>query len=159
MSKSLTYSNINEFLTYSPETGALTRNFHWNPRHKEDMKIGSLDNYGYIKLNVSGVRHGAHQVAWYIMTGTWPSSEIDHINGIPSDNRWVNLRMVTHQENLANRANLGKNNKSGFVGVSFDSSRNKYRAYHTVFGKQKLIGRFETAEEAAEARRDYLHHL
>ncbi len=104
-------------------------------------------------------RYKMHRLAFLYMTGEWPEKDIDHINGDTSDNRWCNLRDVAHQENLGNRSNLTKTNKTGHVGVCFDSKRNKYKAYHTTFGKQKLIGRFDTIEAAAEARRSYLYHL
>jgi HNH endonuclease len=33
------------------------------------------------------------------MTGKWPNSEINYINGKPSDTRWANLREVTSSQN------------------------------------------------------------
>lgn len=42
-------------------------------------------------------------------------------------------------------------------GIIFDKGRKKYRAYANVNGKNKFIGRYDTIEEAKEARK--LHSL
>lgn len=76
---------------------------------------------------------------------------IDHINHIKHDNRKSNLRIVTSSEN---RINIGirSNNKSGVTGVTFDVTRNKWRSYLNINGKQIYLGRFDTIEEAKKAR-------
>jgi DNA-binding XRE family transcriptional regulator len=48
---------------------------------------------------------------------------------------------------------LSTRNKSGVKGVSFDKERNKWVAQIKVGGKSINLGRYETLEEAAEARR------
>lgn len=45
-------------------------------------------------------------------------------------------------------------NKSGHTGVCFDSSRNNWRAFLTVNGKQLSIGAYPTYEEACKAREE-----
>ena len=86
---------------------------------------------------------------------------VDHINGDPLDNRRSNLRFCTHAENSRNRR-AGKNNKSGFKGVyrqlgyKLDSGGWKQKpawvASININGKQTIIGRFSTLEDAARAR-------
>lgn len=44
---------------------------------------------------------------------------------------------------------------SGAIGVSFDNDRMKYRAYIVVNGKYKTIGRYNTKDQAIEARIEY----
>jgi hypothetical protein len=72
---------------------------------------------------------------------------IDHINGIRDDNRWINLRTATRQENCYNR---GKqlNNKSGYKGVSWNNSRSKWVAQIVINGKKKHLGLFIAKEQA-----------
>ena len=48
--------------------------------------------------------------------------------------------------------NLNSNNTSGFRGVSYDKSRNKWRAYIKLKYKIKELGRFDTLEEAIKIR-------
>jgi hypothetical protein len=76
---------------------------------------------------------------------------IDHINGNPLDNRKINLRLCTTQENQRNRKSNETNKKiSKYKGVS--KSLNKYwRSYIYLNGKQINIGSFKTEIEAAQA--------
>ena len=75
---------------------------------------------------------------------------VDHRNGDSTDNRRSNLRLATLSENNRNMG-LSSRNTSGFKGVSYYASRNKYRAYIKLNGNRKHLGYFETAEDAAEA--------
>ena len=47
-----------------------------------------------------------------------------------------------------------KNNSSGYKGVSFDKSRNKWVAYINIHDKRIFLGRFATLEEATECRKN-----
>lgn len=75
--------------------------------------------------------------------------EVNHLNGNKLDNRRENLRIGTHQENawgfLPARAS------SGYRGVSWDKSRNKWRAQCGRDGKMYMAGRFERLEDAVAA--------
>ena len=73
----------------------------------------------------------------------------DHINGNKLDNRRENLRICTQQQNTWNQKPYGK---SGVVGVWFDKARNKYVAHIGGNGKKTTIGRYNTLEEAIDAR-------
>ena len=74
---------------------------------------------------------------------------IDHIDNNTSNNNVKNLRWCSQKDNLYNQDKY-KNNTSGYKGVSFDKSANKYKAYISINGKDKNLGRFETAEEASK---------
>lgn len=43
-----------------------------------------------------------HQIAFACMTGQWPLGVVDHVNGDRQDNRWSNLRDVSHRSNMLN---------------------------------------------------------
>jgi hypothetical protein len=79
----------------------------------------------------------------------------DHINGNKLDNRRSNLRSVPQYINMQNR-DKQKNNKSGFKGVFFDKCRNKYVASIVINGKTVFRKRFQTLNEAAEARLSFM---
>jgi hypothetical protein len=51
---------------------------------------------------------------------------------------------------------LNKANSSGYSGVSFHKGKQKWRAYIVIDGKQKQIGFFFSAEEAAVAYNNYV---
>lgn len=89
--------------------------------------------------------------------------EIDHINGNGLDNRKCNLRIVTHQENMA-RQRVRKDSKSGIKRVwlhkataklglftKYGKLRKCWVAEISKNGKKKCLGYFSTKEEAAIA--------
>lgn len=75
----------------------------------------------------------------------------DHINRDRLDNRKENLRAVSPTVNVRN-ASLSKNNTTGYTGVTVSRNRKKYVAQISVNYKNVYLGRFDTAEEAYEAR-------
>jgi HNH endonuclease/AP2 domain len=89
-------------------------------------------------------------VAWLIVYGAWPSKNIDHINGVKTDNRIANLRDVSQSINGENRAAPRKSTRSGFLGVTKDKD-GKFRAQISVGGKNTHLGVFAVAEEAFAA--------
>jgi len=74
---------------------------------------------------------------------------VDHADNNGLNCTKVNLRIVTKGENTIRRGPMGT---SGFKGVSYDKSRNKWSAKHCddVRGTVNL-GRYKTPEEAARA--------
>jgi hypothetical protein len=71
-------------------------------RRRLDRPAGS-NVEGYLQIGLSGRIYRAHRIALFLHNGSWPSSQLDHINGIRTDNRPENLRIVTQQENCRNR--------------------------------------------------------
>ena len=63
-----------------------------------------------------------------------------------------NLRWATKEEQTLNRG-IQSNNKTGFVGVHYDKSRNKYVACLGQGGKTVFRKRCDTLDEAIEARK------
>jgi len=84
--------------------------------------------------------------------GFLAGGEVDHVNGCGCDNRKENLRAATHQQNLSN-CKKSKNNTSGVIGVSWDLQRGCWKAYITIDGKAKHLGRFGCRDQAIQARR------
>lgn len=72
----------------------------------------------------------------------------DHINNNGLDNRRVNLRLCTKQENGFNqRVKIG--GSSNFKGVCWDSSVGKWKSYISNNRKLKHLGRFDNEVQAA----------
>ena len=79
------------------------------------------------------------------------NAEIDHINHVRDDNRLVNLRFVTHGENMRNKS-VSSKSTTGVTGVDFSKAHKKYRARIRVSREFIHLGYFYTLEEAAAAR-------
>lgn len=153
----LAQSDLQKVLRYDPETGL----FVWLVRTSNRIRVGdvagSRGHYGYLEIRVCKKLYGAHRLAWLYMTGAWPD-EVDHRNGVRSDNRWLNLRDGTHAFNLQNEREARQHNQTGVLGVT--PRAGKFRAQLCVNGKQRYLGTFPTAELAhavyLEAKRT--HH-
>lgn len=76
--------------------------------------------------------------------------EIDHKNHKTLDNRRINIRICTHQQNLMNHK-LHSNTSSKYKGVYWDKQHKKWRARIYIKGKRKHLGRFEDEKQAALA--------
>lgn len=75
----------------------------------------------------------------------------DHIDRNELNNRKENLRPATKKENSRNHS-LFQNNTSGFSGVGWDKSRNKWYARIEIDGSTKSLGRFVNKKDAIIAR-------
>ena len=77
---------------------------------------------------------------WYVLGyEKTPGILIDHINRDKTDCRRDNLRLVTRQQNAMNRS-IGRNSTSGYVGVSYVTSRRIYRAQIHLNNKSIYLG-------------------
>ena len=102
-----------------------------------------LSQKGYVLTN--GIpRHLTHVIMGPIPIGL----EIDHINHDTLDNRKTNLRIVNHYQNMANQQ-LRKSNTSGFKGVTWEKSSQKWVAQLRHKNKCLKLGRYRSKEEAA----------
>lgn len=141
-------------LDYCPETGILTwKQWHappnFNSRFAGKEAFTTVER-GYRQGRIDNRLLYAHRVIWRMMTGETPH-DIDHINGDRGDNRWVNLRAVTRQENLRNKM-LSPRNKTGTPGVS-QAHWGAWQAYIRTGGRNLCLGSFKTKPEAVAARK------
>jgi hypothetical protein len=97
-------------MSYNPITGVITNK-------RTPNRTPKPNNYGYIVYKLDGKSFKAHRLAFVLMTGDFPRGEVDHINRVRHDNRWLNLRDVTQSENQLN-AVVSANNTSGHIGIS-----------------------------------------
>ena len=141
-------------VNYDPATGAMTWRRMENSRSRQDRRCGSVDSDGYVSiyLRFEGrrVKVVAHRVAWFIAHGRMPEHEIDHKNGVRSDNWIENLRDVPRAVNTKNAA-LRADNKSGVSGVFWDTKCRAWRAQVRVSGKRHGLGRFADLDAAKAA--------
>lgn len=148
---SLTHKELKELLHYDPETGVFTWLKFRGRTAKKGWRAGSRVARQYYRVIVIKQKHyPEHRLAWFYIHGEWPKGDIDHINGLPYDNRICNIRDVTTQENCQNQRRVRSDNRSGLMGVT-SCPTGKYAAYVTVRGNRIYLGRYDTAQEAHKA--------
>lgn len=125
---------------------------NWNSRWAGKPAFTGTNNSGYNRGPCLGAYVLAHRVIWAMVTGAWPTGQIDHINGVRTDNRWINLREADHTINGRN-ARKKSNNTSGHNGVWWFASRNKWCAQITIDCRNIKLGYFDSIEEAVAARK------
>lgn len=131
-------------LDYNAKTGVLS----W--RRKVGLKPAGTLKDGYLRLVHQGKVMYAHRVIYFMQTGEAPTELVDHINGKRNDNRWVNLRGATSQQNIFNSC-LRKHGKVKSKGVHVCNTTGRYRVQIKHNGRNRHIGRFDTVKEAKAA--------
>tara|TARA_R110000868_G_scaffold66014_14_gene197062 strand:- start:648 stop:1154 length:507 start_codon:yes stop_codon:yes gene_type:complete len=148
---------LKEYLQYDSENGLISLKKFKQGREPGTI-LGSLDSaQGYLYFSVNQSRYAAHRVAWFLYSNEWPYLEIDHINGIKTDNRIKNLRLATRSMNTQNYPGHRNGNP---VGVTFrkdgrwhaQAPRNFLNRKAT---KNKSLGSYTTKEEAQQVVIDY----
>jgi hypothetical protein len=146
----LTWEALTEILSYDPATGEFrwvkSGRLGWVGRLAGTVEQAS----GYRRIEILGRSFYASRLAFLYMKKRWPHSLIDHRNGNRSDDRWVNLREATRQENGANRKTR-KDSKSGVNGV-YQTPNGKWIARTRIGAVRHNLGVFCTIEEAKAAR-------
>lgn len=115
--------------------------------------VGSIcKTHGYVIVGHGKKLYQAHRLVWEMFNGPIPKGlYIDHINGIRSDNRIDNLRVVNKATNARNRR-LPCNNKTGIQGVK-NTQGNRFEAAISSNGKRIYLGKFKDFFEACCARK------
>ncbi|MGN6641537.1 MAG: HNH endonuclease, partial [Verrucomicrobiota bacterium] len=113
-------------------------------------KTAGCSSDGYVIIYVDNKSYRAHRLAWFYMTGVWPTDEIDHRDLDKLNNKWDNLRAATRSENAQNLP-LNKHNKTGFTGVSWDKRSKKFKAVICKDGALHRLGSFSDPIDAHNA--------
>ncbi len=148
----ITQNRLKELFSYNTETGVFTRLIYKHYNAKAGDIAGSLDSRGYLNIAIDGFQYKSHNLAWLYVTNEWPEY-IDHENHIKHDNRFCNLKSVTHKENLCNQLR-SKANTSGVTGVYWDKQIKRFRARIKVNQKYIALGCYGNIEDAAKARKE-----
>lgn len=158
-----TQSELQALLNYDPSTGALIWKERpgavrsWNTKYAGKPAFTAKDRKGYYVGAVGGINYRAARVIYKLYHGV-EAEQVDHIDGDRSNNRIVNLRAVTHQQNQQNMKKSSRN-KSGVVGVSWNKAKNRWDAKISFNGGSVLIGRFTDFDAAVAARKQYEQKL
>jgi len=110
-------------------------------------KVGCPNGSGYLKMVHNKRKYYLHQLVFLMHHGYIPSN-IDHIDGVGSNNKIENLRSASVSENMCN-TKLRTDNTSGFKGVHFNKQHKKWQA--KLYLRQMQVARtFETKDLAVE---------
>ncbi len=160
-------ATIRKLLDYDPETGVLT----WRPRAEEEFTdgkrskawiagvwnrkhagraAGTSDHTGRSRVKLGGILYCANRVVWVHVHGCEPVGDIDHKNGDAGDDRICNLRDCNRAQNIQN-GKRRSSNTSGYKGVHWHKIMRKWRAEIRFGEKRRILGWFDTPEQAHEA--------
>lgn len=132
-------ANSDEEMICDKEDLYKIENFRWRLSHK---------GYARCVITINGKRRTVF--AHRFLIGAKKEEIVDHINRNRLDNRRENLRIVDIKASSINRC-LKKGNKTGYAGVY--KNNDCWTAKITKDGKWVTIGRFNTFDEAVDARR------
>jgi hypothetical protein len=140
---------LHKSLSYDPETGIFHHKLSGKHRQAGDIAGRVVKNsHTNYWLVWAGKSYQAHRVAWLFVYGEWPAGQLDHINGIGTDNRIANLRLATQSQNNANR-HKNVRSFSPLKGVSYQRRRSKPWIARITKDKRSIyLGRFATCEAA-----------
>jgi len=154
---------IKQLTYYDPKTGLMmwkkrplsmfkreSNGRGWNTLNAGKV-LASVDGKGYIFCSIMYKQHRVHRLIWLYVHGEWPSI-IDHINGSRTDNRLVNLREVTSQQNHMNQR-ISSKNTSGVTGVYFMKAKNIWCAQMKFNGKTYHLGSSKDKSEVVAIRK------
>jgi hypothetical protein len=145
---------VAEYLSYNPATGT----FRWLKaagRQPTGAIAGGIEEHNpgkfYREIKLLKRRYPATHIAWLLMTGEWPTVQVDHRNHDTLDNSWTNLRLATPSQNGMNKKGK-RTSVSGYKGVHLATHPKWHisKPWVAQIGG-KHIGNFATAEEAARA--------
>ena len=142
----LTAQRLRSALSYDRKTGI----FRWKISRRGAVAgavTGTPTYRGYLHISIDRRVYSAGRLAWLYVTGKWPASGINYINGVRSDIRWANLREATHSQC---RVISRTKNKLGARGVWLSKS-DRYIAQMRFMGKLRYLGSFDTVDEAKAA--------
>lgn len=132
-------------------------------RYKKDELVRSrVDTNGYNAITLPLIRNKSNggiqvrvfNVIWVIAGKELPDDkELDHINGIRTDDRLENLRLVTRTINCKNRKKRS-DNTSGITGICWNKSHKSWCIRRTVKGT-RLFAYRKTLEEAKQALEEF----
>jgi hypothetical protein len=81
---------------------------------KKGKPVGRVGNRGYVEVSHGRSSYRAHRMIWQHVHGPIAAGmEINHKNGIKTDNRLANLELVTKSENALHASETGLTNYAG----------------------------------------------
>lgn len=149
----LTLNEIRKYFIYSENEPHLIR---WGFSASNSIKIGDIAgscSKKYSQVAIKRKLYYVHRIIYQIIHGInqIPAGyEIDHVDGIPTNNHPANLRISCHSENMMNMKK-SINKSSIYKGVSFRKDTSQWRSRIRLKRKLITIGNFNNEVDAAIA--------
>jgi hypothetical protein len=148
--------NWTEIFYYNKKLGQVRWNIKNLRRVKYRSLAGTVNSRGYRIIQFNKRRVFAHDLVWFFETGKFPTTEVDHRDGCPTNNRFNNLRLASRAQNGRNRSH--SYGKIPYMGVTA-TARGRYLAKLTYNYQPISVGYFQSAVEAAYNRDALAHKL
>lgn len=120
--------------------------YHWRWKRK-----GGDIYYAYRRKESKGRRTSISMHRFILRLSSNEKRLVDHRNFNGLDNRKVNLRLATTQENCRHSRKHRDCTHSRYKGVYWEQGRKQWRAYIYLNKKKIWLGRFVDEKEAARA--------
>ena len=150
------YDILHTLFSYNPDTGLLTRKIKGKGGNAPAGSIvGTPNKFGHLKVKITTTKNlslafTVHRLIWLMQTNVDPlENDIDHKNRVPDDNRWTNLRMVSHSINSFNSC---KHTTGIYPGVH--KRGNRFIARIMVDYQRVQLGSFVKIEDAIACRKE-----
>lgn len=156
--KDITLEVLKKWFTYDKDSGKLTRIAR---PYKSTAPLGLVETepnvkgYHVVRVFIPSTGESEkgfeHRIAYMLATDSEipDGMNIDHINGIRSDNRFENLRLVTTGENNKNKKRY-INNMSGEAGIVWC----RYNFWWEIYVGNTYIGKHEDFRTAVKIRKE-----
>lgn len=154
----LDYDPLTGILRWKPRTPDMFRETRGRSREKKCAqwngrnagKAAGTPANGYLSVSIFKDRYRAHRLGYLIVTGVWPTDQLDHRNLDRSDNRFENLREANNSQNNANRP-IRRDNTSGRKGVYWSKDKGRWATEIRVMGRKRHLGYFDNIDDAESA--------
>ena len=146
----MTHTEAVKYFRYNKITGDLSWRLD-KGRAKAGHIVKTVTTKGYLIVGFNGKRYKVHRVAWLLTFKEFPPEQIDHINGVTSDNRLINLRAATNTQNHQH-GRVRSDTPTSVKGISWVKARGNWECYIHV-GKKINLGQFAEWWDALCARK------
>lgn len=150
MRAKITQELIQQLFNYNSETGDLKWKRAPYTKSKKGLIVRTKRN-GYYTVKIYGKDYLVHRIIWLYVYGYFPENDIDHIDRNRINNKISNLREVSRQCNQRN-VGLRRNNKTGIIGISFNTINFVWLASISVNNKYYNLGQYRDYTEAVCVR-------
>lgn len=154
----LTYEKAIELFEYCPASGVIRWKVSCGNAKNGDVagRYQKQKQMEYLRIYVDGAKYLAHRIAWLIYFGELPQQKITHLDRNGLNNMIENLVEASRGNNTRR---LLSSKESGRNGVEWNIISSKWDVFTNLKGQRQFVGRFDTIDDAVDARRKALQEF